>query len=75
MKTIVQGLIQDRGSEGLCAHHNTVLSPLYRARLDAVPALSITLACVGAGKLLVGANPMNGWQGPLYPVRQARALL
>jgi arylsulfatase B len=36
VSTIVQGLIEDRGDEGLW-------------------------------KLLVGANPMNGWQGPRYP--------
>jgi hypothetical protein len=36
VQTIVQGLIQDRGADGLW-------------------------------KLMVGANPMNGWQGPRYP--------
>ena len=79
VKTIVQGLIQDRGSEGLCAHTTTLLS----RRCIVIPSRrragsehrSGLYSYVRAGKLLVGANPMNGWQGPLYPVRQARALL
>lgn len=42
VKTIVQGMIQDRGTKGLW-------------------------------KLMVGANPMNGWQGPRYPNATSRS--
>ena len=44
VKTIVQGLIEDRGSEGIW-------------------------------KIMTGANPMNGWQGPLckYSCRHGEA--
>jgi hypothetical protein len=43
VKTIVQGVIQDRGPDG------------------------------GLWKLMTGANPMDGWQGPRYPNATSRS--